>query len=133
MYRLPNTSGCFMPIRLAPYPPIEWPIRPRLVKRVYIRNHVVSNEVFKVACGHRTRIHRTVINGLGVWQHDNHLFRALGECAFNCLWYMNLMRPLLGADGVTVQGINHGIAPMFVYVVAGRQEDDDIAIDGFAF
>src|SRR6185437_13022188 len=30
MYKLPNTSACFMPMRVAPYPPIEWPAKPRL-------------------------------------------------------------------------------------------------------
>src|SRR5579871_3096160 len=30
MYKLPKTSGCFMPMRLAPYPPMECPTSPRL-------------------------------------------------------------------------------------------------------
>src|ERR1700691_6504695 len=37
MYRLPNTSGYFIPIRVAPYPPIEWPTRPRLSRAAIVR------------------------------------------------------------------------------------------------
>ena len=37
MYRLPNTSGCFMPMRVAPYPPIEWPTSPRLARSGIVR------------------------------------------------------------------------------------------------
>ena len=43
------------------------------------------------------------------------------------------MRPLLGADGVAVQRVDDGIAALLVFLVAGRQKDDDIAIDGIAF
>src|SRR5579871_2579360 len=28
IYKLPNTSECFMPMRVAPYPPMEWPTSP---------------------------------------------------------------------------------------------------------
>src|SRR5579871_6961750 len=37
MYKLPKTSECFMPIRVAPYPPIEWPTRPRLSRLGRVR------------------------------------------------------------------------------------------------
>jgi hypothetical protein len=42
------------------------------------------------------------------------------------------MRPLLGADGVTVQRIDNGIAALLVFLVAGRQEYDDVTIDSVA-
>ena len=57
----------------------------------------------------------------------------LRERAFDGLRDVDLMRPLLGADGVTVQRVDHGIATLLVFLVAGRQKDDDIAIDGVAF
>src|ERR1051326_502294 len=37
MYRLPNTSACFIPIRVAPYPPIECPTSPRLSRLAIVR------------------------------------------------------------------------------------------------
>src|SRR5438128_8845464 len=37
MYRLPNTSACFIPMRVAPYPPIECPTRPRLSRFGMVR------------------------------------------------------------------------------------------------
>ncbi len=43
------------------------------------------------------------------------------------------MRPLLGADRVTVQRVDHGITTLLVFLIAGRQKDDDVAIDGIAF
>ena len=32
-----------------------------------------------------------------------------------------------------MQRVDHGIAALLVFLVAGRQKDDDIAIDGIAF
>lgn len=43
------------------------------------------------------------------------------------------MRPLFGANGVTVQRINDGIAARFVFLVAGGQENNCLAVDGIAF
>src|SRR5690349_21193939 len=37
MYRPPNTSACFIPIRVAPYPPIECPTSPRLSRFGIVR------------------------------------------------------------------------------------------------
>ena len=57
---------------------------------------------------------------------------ALRERAFDRLRNVNLVRPLLGADGITVQRIDHRIAPLFIFVIAGRQENDHITIDSIA-
>ena len=43
------------------------------------------------------------------------------------------MRPLLGADRVTVQRVDHGITALLLFLIAGRQKDDYVAIDGIAF
>ena len=37
IYRFENTSGRFMPIRIVPYPPIEWPPSPRLKRSAIVR------------------------------------------------------------------------------------------------
>ena len=39
----------------------------------------------------------------------------------------------LGADGVTVQCVDDRITALFIFLVAGWQEDDDIAIGSIAF
>ena len=46
---------------------------------------------------------------------------------------MDFVRPLLGSNGVTVQRVDDGIAALLIFLVAGRQEDNDIAVDGVAF
>ena len=57
----------------------------------------------------------------------------LRERTFDGLRNVDLMRPLFGADGVPVQRVDHGIAALLVFLVAGRQEDDDVTIDSVAF
>ena len=42
-------------------------------------------------------------------------------------------RPLVGADEETVQRVDHRIAALRVFLIAGRKEDDHVAIDGLAF
>ena len=103
------------------------------VMRVDVGDEIVRDEILKVAGGHRTRIHGAVVDGLRVGQHDDHLFGALRECAFDGLRHVDLVRPLLGADGVAVQRVDDGIAAVSCPGVAGRQEDDDVAVDGVAF
>src|SRR6185437_10493122 len=97
------------------------------VVRVDVGDQVVGDELFKIAGGDRTRVHGAVVHGLGVGQDDDHLFRALGEGAFDGLGHVDFVRPLLGANGVAVQRIDHGIAAVLVPGVAGRQEHKDIA------
>src|SRR6516162_2136831 len=36
-YKLEKTSGCFMPMRTVPYPPIECPAKPRLMRSANVR------------------------------------------------------------------------------------------------
>jgi hypothetical protein len=42
------------------------------------------------------------MKGFGVRQNDDHLPRTPREGTFNGLWYVDLVRPLLGADGITM-------------------------------
>ena len=42
---------------------------------------------------------------------------------------MYFVRPLFGADRITVQGVDDRVAARLVMCVAGRQEHKDIAID----
>ena len=78
-------------------------------------------------------VHRSVVHRLGVRQHDNHLFRAERECAFNRLRDVNLLRPLFGADRVAVKRVDDRVAMAPVAGVAGRQKDEDGPIDGVPF
>ena len=100
---------------------------------VDVGDQVAGDELLEVAGGDGTRVHRSVVHGLGVGQHYNHFFGALGERALDGLGHMNFVAPLFGSDGIAVQGIHHGIAARLVGGVAGRQEDEDVAIDGVAF
>jgi hypothetical protein len=43
------------------------------------------------------------------------------------------MGPLLGANGVPVQGIHDGIAVIRIFLITGREIHDYIAIDSIAF
>ena len=45
---------------------------------------------------------------------------------------MDLLRPLLGADAVAVEGIDDRIPLLLVCGVPGRQIDDGVTIDGVA-
>ena len=101
----------------------------RAVVCVNVFDHVVRNETLEVARGHGTRIHGAVVDGLRVGQDDDHLLRAFCKRAFDCLRHMNLVTPLLGADGVAVQGIDHRVAAMLVFAVTRRQEDDHVTVD----
>ena len=103
------------------------------VMSVDIGDHIVGDKLFKVASGDGTGIHRTVVQGLGVGQHHNHLLGALGEGALDGLGHMDFLGPLLGADGEAVQCIDHRIAAALATGIAGRQEDNDVAVDGIAF
>ena len=46
---------------------------------------------------------------------------------------MNLVRPLLGADGIAVQRIHNRIAAMLLLLVARRQKHKHVAIDSISF
>jgi len=43
------------------------------------------------------------------------------------------MRPLLGVDGVTVQGVNDWIALRLILRIAGRKEHKHVAINRVSF
>ena len=100
---------------------------------VDVGDQVVGDELLEVAGGDGTGVHGAVVHGFGIGQDDDHVLRALGEGALDCLGHNDLVRPLLGADGIAVQRVDHGVAAVLAGGVAGRQEDDDIAIDGVAF
>ncbi len=127
-------------MRVAPYPPIEWPTSPRLARsrdrpvvRIDVGDHVVRDEPLEVAGGHRARVHGAVVRRFRVGQHDDHLLGALGERAFDRLRYVDLAGPLLGADGVAVQRVHDRVAPRLVLRIARRQEHDRVPIDGIPF
>jgi len=69
----------------------------------------------------------------GIGKHHDHFLRALRESALDGLGHMDLLRPLHGADGVTVERINHRIAARIVGGVTGWQENQRFAVDGVAF
>jgi hypothetical protein len=46
---------------------------------------------------------------------------------------MDFVAPLVGADGVAVECIHHGIAASLVFRVAGRQKDKDVTVYLVAF
>ena len=106
------------------------PIGDRPVVGVDVGDHVLRDELLEVSRGHRARVHRAVVDGLRVGQHDDHLVRALGERAFDGLRHVDLVGPLLGADRVAVQRVDDRVAARRVRRIARRQKDDDVAIDG---
>ena len=105
----------------------------RAVMRIDVGDDIVPDEFLEVAGSDGARVHRAVVDGFGIGQDDDHLVRAQRERAFDGLRYMNLVRPLLGADGVAVQRVDHRIAALLVFLVAGRKKNDDVTIDGVAF
>ena len=46
---------------------------------------------------------------------------------------MDFMRPLLGADGVTVQGVNDWITSRLFLRIAGRKEHEHVAVNRVSF
>ena len=66
----------------------------------------------------------------GIGQHDDHLVRELHR-EMRLRWFaanMNFVRPLLGANRIAVQRVDDGIAALHIFLIAGRQKDEDIAI-----
>jgi hypothetical protein len=88
-----------------------------------------ATTLLEVSGGDRTRIHGTVVQRFRIGQHDDHLFRTLGESGFNGLWHMDLVGPLFRADGIPVQCVHDGIAAMLVFLVAGRQKHEHVAVN----
>ena len=70
--------------------------------RVDIVDHIVGDELLKVAGRDRTRIHRPVVNRFGVWQDDDHFFCSLGKGAFDRLRHVDFVGPLLGPNRVAM-------------------------------
>ena len=83
-------------------------------------HQIVRNKLFKISCSDRTGIHGAVVHGLGIRQHNDHLFSALCKSAFDGLRYLDFVGPLFGADEITMQRIYYGIASRFLLGVAGR-------------
>ena len=140
MYRLPKTSGMLhadtrgiaVPSHRMAHQSATLPIGDRAIVRIDVSDQIVRDELLEVSGSNRTRIHRTVVYGLRIGQHDDHFFRALRERAFDRLRHVDLVAPLLGADGITVQRINDRITAGFLFRVARRQEHQHVAIDGVA-
>lgn len=87
------------------------------------------DELLEIPGRDRARIHRAVVQRLRVGQDDDHLLRAPGEGAFDGLRHVYFAGPLLGADGVTVQGVQYRVAPRLLPGVARRQKHQHVAGD----
>ena len=87
--------------------------------RIDVGDQIVRNELLEISRRDRTRIHGAIVQRLRVRQHDDHLFCALSESAFDGLRYVYLVAPLLGANRITVQGIYDRIAPGFFLRLTG--------------
>src|SRR5205085_8414462 len=124
----PDARRAVPPHRM-PYQPTGQPVRDRPVMRVNVGDHIARDIVFKISGGDRTRIHRAVVHGLGIGQHDDHLFRALGESAFDSLWDVNFLAPLFSPDGITVQSIDDRVATGLLLPVTRRQEYEYVTIN----
>ena len=135
MYRLPKTSECFIPIRaraiaahrVPDEPPTRAP-RDRPVVAIDIGDQIARDEILKISGGDGTRVHRAVVDGFGIGQHDNHFLSAFGEGALDGLGHVNFLRPLTRADEIAVQRINHWIAAGLTGRISRRQEDEHLAI-----
>src|ERR1035438_1660412 len=92
----------------------------RAVMSVDIRDNIVRDESLKVSGGYRIRIHGAVVQRYRIGQNDDHLFRSLGESAFNGLGHMDLVGPLFCADGISVECIHDGIAARLLPGIARR-------------
>ena len=90
------------------------------VMRINRGNEIVSNEAFEVAGGDGTGIHGAAVESFGIGQHHDHFLGSEREGAFNGLRNVNFVRPLLGADGIAVQRVDHGIAAGLAGGITGR-------------
>ena len=106
--------------------------RVRAVVRIDVRHDIARDVVFEVAGRHRGGVHRSVVDCLRVRKDDDHLVCAFRERSFDRLRNVDLPGPLVGADRVAVQGVDDWIPSRLVRVVARRQEDDRITVDGVA-
>src|SRR4029450_10038480 len=102
----------------------------RPVVRVDVRHDVARHVVLEITCRHRAGVHRAVVQRLRVWQHENHLVRALGKRSLDGLRHVDFLSPLLGANRIAVQRVDDRVTARAVLVVARGQEDDHVAIDG---
>lgn len=103
------------------------------VMRVDVGDEIMRDELLEVSGGDGTGIHGTVVDCLGIGQDDDHFFGALREGAFNRLRNMDFVSPLLGADGVSVQGVDDGIAARLFLRVTRREENENVAVCGVSF
>jgi hypothetical protein len=100
---------------------------------VDVGDNVAGDEIFEVPGRDGTGIHGTVVKRFGIGEDDDHFGGAEGEGAFDGLRDMYFVTPLFGADGISVQGVDDGVAAGSVLRVAGREEDEDVAVNGVAF
>ena len=103
------------------------------IVRVDVSDEIVRNEVLEVAGSDRARIHGTVVDRLRVWENDDHLLCTLRKGPLDRLRHVDLMRPLLGSNRVTMQSVHDGKPAMLILRVARRQKNKDVAVDGIAF
>ena len=100
---------------------------------IHIGHQVTGDEVLEIPGGDRRGIHRTVMHRLGIRQHHDHVFRALAIGTGDGLGHMNFLAPLLRADRIAVQRIDHRIATRRIGGIAGWQEHQHITVGGIAF
>jgi len=108
------------------------PIRDCTIVSIDICHQIVRNELLKISRRGGTRVHRTIVHSLGIGQNNDHLVRALGKSAFYRLRNVDFMGPLLRPDGISVQCVDNGIATMLVFLVAGWQKYEHLAVNGVA-
>src|ERR1051325_6765076 len=97
---------------------------------VNVSHDITRNKLLEISCRNRAGIHRTVVNGLGIRQDDDHLLRPLRERALDRLRDMDLVTPLLCPYRITMQSINDRIASGFFLCVTWRQKYQYIAVNG---
>ena len=108
------------------------PRRNGAVMRVHIGHQIPGDEILEIAGGDRARIHRAVMHRLGIGKHHDHVPGALGEGPFYRLRHMDFLAPLLGADGIAMQGIDDRVTAIGFLAITGRQENQNIAIGAVA-
>ena len=119
---------------------MEWPTRPRLVRfgdgavvRVDVGDYIARDEFSKSPVVTELEYIEPLCMVFESGSTTIISLRALGKGALDRLRHVDLLGPLLGADGVAVQGVDNRIAALLLGLVARGQEDDDVAIDGIAF
>jgi hypothetical protein len=100
---------------------------------VDVADDIARDVALEVARRHGARVHGAVVQRLGVRDDDDHFLRAAREGALDRLRGVDLLRPLLRADGVAVQRVHHRIPAGALRPVTRRQIHEDVAVRGVAF